>query len=200
MSGNIVERKLREWTEGKSREEARTAIFRKIRDIPYAVIPELNNPKKYHGILKLNRGSCTPKHFLLCYMYQKMGLEVLYAVYPFRWSDFGAVYPPELQELAAAMPISYHLACKVDISGKLVLVDATIDSALQTIGLPVNKEWDGFSDTLLAVNPCGEEQLYHPSEAHFMQPATIDEKSLTFYNRLNSWLEKIRGQATRLQL
>lgn len=192
MSVNIVERKLHEWAQGKSSEDTRIAVFYKIRDIPYAVIPELNNPRRYHDILELNRGSCTPKHFLLCHIYQKIGLEVLYAVYPFRWSDFGAVYPPELQELAAVMPISYHLACKVDIAGKLVLVDATIDPALQKIGLPVNKEWDGFSDTLLAVNPCGEEQLYHPSEAYFLQPAIIDEKSLAFYSRLNSWLEKTR--------
>ncbi len=193
MATDIVDRKLREWTHGKSAKDARITIFYKIRDIPYAVIPELNDPERYKDVLKLNRGSCTPKHFLLYYMYQKIGLEVLYAVYPFRWSDFATIYPPELQELAETMPLSYHLACKVDMDGKLVLVDATIDPALQKIGLPVNKRWDGFSDTLLAVNPCGEEQLYHPSEVRFMQLPITDEKSLAFYNRLNLWLEEIRG-------
>ncbi|MBM3119226.1 MAG: hypothetical protein FJ006_06685 [Chloroflexi bacterium] len=193
MATDIVDRKLHDWTRGKNAKDARISIFYKIRDIPYAVIPELNDPERYVDILKFNRGSCTPKHFLLCYMYQKIGLEVLYVVYPFRWNDFEAVYPPELQRLADAMPISYHLACKVDIDGKLVLVDATIDPALQKIGLPVNKKWDGLSDTLLAVNPCGEEQLYHPSEIHFMQPPTADEQSLAFYNRLNVWLKDTRG-------
>jgi hypothetical protein len=80
----------------------------------------------------------------------------------------------------------------VDIDGRLVLIDATLDPALQKVGLPVNEEWDGIRDTLLAVNPCGEEQLYHPSEAHLMQSRVADEKSLAFYNELNSWLEKVR--------
>lgn len=193
MDTNIVDLKLYEWTRGKSAKDARITIFYKIRDIPYAVIPDLNDPERYIDILKLNKGSCTPKHFLLCYMYQKIGLEVLYAVYPFRWSDFETVYPSELQKLADAMPLSYHLTCKANIDGNLVLVDATVDPALQKIGLPVNQKWDGLSDTLLAMNPCGEEQLYHPSEAHLMLSPTADDKSLAFYNRLNLWLEDIRG-------
>ena len=189
---DVVNRKVHEWTRGKSTKDARITIYYKIRDIPYAVIPELNDSKQYIHILALYRGSCTPKHFLLCDMYQRIGLEVLYAVYPFRWDEFAFLYPPELRRLAKAMPIGYHLACKVDIDGRFILIDATLDSALQKIGLPVNKEWDGIRDTLLAVNPCGEEQLYHPSEAHSMQPRITDEKSLAFINGLNSWLEKLR--------
>jgi hypothetical protein len=189
---DVVDHKVHEWTHGKQAQDARIAIYYKIRNIPYAVIPELNDPRQYVRILDFKRGSCTPKHFLLCDMYRKMGLEVLYAVYPFRWGDFGTIYPPELQELAEAMPVSYHLACKADINGNLVLVDATLDPALEKLGLPINKRWDGFTDTLLAVNPCGEEQLYHPSEACFMEPQKIDEKSSAFYTALNSWLETIR--------
>ena len=189
---DIVDRKLHEWTRGKSAKDARITIYYKIRDMPYAVIPELNDSKQYIHILELNRGSCTPKHFLLCDMYQRIGLEVLYVIYPFRWDKFAFLYPPELRRLAKAMPISYHFACKVDIDGKFILVDATLDPALQKVGLPVNKEWDGIRDTLLAVNPCGEEQLYHPCEARSMQPGITDEKSLAFINGLNSWLEKLR--------
>jgi len=189
---DIVDRKLNEWTRGESAKDARITIYYKIRDIPYAVIPELNDSEQYIHILALGRGSCTPKHFLLCDMYQRIGLEVLYAVYPFRWDEFASLYPPKLRRMAKAMPISYHLACKVNIDGKFVLVDATLDSALQKIGMPVNREWDGTTDTLLAVNPSGEEQLYHPSEARTMRPGITDEKSLAFINELNSWLEKLR--------
>ena len=189
---DIVDRKLHEWTRGKSAKDARITIYYKIRDIPYAVIPELNDSEQYIHILEFNRGSCTPKHFLLCDMYQRIGLELLYAVYPFRWDEFALLYPPELRRLAKAMPIGYHLACKVDIDGRFILVDATLEPALQKIGLPVNREWDGIRDTLLAVNPCGEEQLYHPSEARSIQPGITDEKSLAFINGLNAWLEKLR--------
>jgi len=195
MSG-LLEQRFREWTQGKNGVEARVSIYQRIRDIPYAVIPELVDAERYVDILKLWKGSCTPKHFLLCNMFQRLGLLVLYVVYPYRWDDFKSYYPPRLKRLAEELPTSYHLACKVDIDGELVLVDATLDSALtnqalERFGLTVNKEWDGVSNTSLPMNPCGEEQLYHPSEAYLMQ-ARYDEKQLAFYRELNSWFEEIR--------
>jgi len=191
-----VDEKFREWTRGKNAVQARISIYRRIRDIPYAVVPELNDAERYVDILNLGRGSCTPKHFLLGNMFQRLGMLVLYAVYPFRWDDFGTYYPPRLRQLAEELPTSYHLTCKVDIDGQLVLVDATLDSALmkqalERFGLTVNREWDGVSNTLLPMNPCGEEQLYHPSEAYLMQ-ARYDEKQLAFYRELNSWFEDVR--------
>lgn len=71
------------------------------------------------------------------------------------------------------------------------MVDVTLDLALKKLGLPVNENWDGKSHTLLPMRPCGEEQLYHPSEAHSLQ-AQPDEKSLAFYWELNLWLEEVR--------
>ncbi len=74
-----------------------------------------------------------------------------------------------------------------------MLVDATIDTALAAIGLPVNRNWDGFSDTLPAVEPAGEEQLFHPSEASSTSNPLTDEAHLEFFQRLNSWLDEVRG-------
>ena len=181
----IAEKKLRNGL------GARVAIFEKIRDIPYAIVPELNDAQRYLEILTLGKGSCTPKHFLLCSMYQQLGLSVLYAVYPFRWADVEVPYPPELRRLAEALPMSYHLACKVEIEGRLVLVDATLDRALEQMGLAVNKDWDGLLDMQLPMNPSGEEELYHPSEASSLR-AQPDEARLAFYNALNRWLEEMR--------
>ena len=191
---DIVEGKFREWVQGKNPREARVAIFNRIRDIPYAIIPGLNDPKQYVRMLELNRGSCTPKHFLLCNMFQSLGLQVLYAVYSYRWDEFENLYPPELRKAANEMPAGSHLACKVDIDGKLVLVDATLDPALAVVGLPVNKEWDGVSDTLLPVKPIGEEQLYYPSEANLIQVQQPDQRTMAFYNGLNAWMDLLRGR------
>ncbi|MEW6034555.1 MAG: hypothetical protein AB1603_06850 [Chloroflexota bacterium] len=188
----IVEERLREWVRGRDARVARVSIFEGIRDIPYAVVLELVDWQQYAEVLRLNRGSCAPKHFLLCDMYQRLGMMVLYAVYPFRWDEVGIDYPPGVRSLARALPLSYHLACRVEIQGRLVLVDATLDPALERLGLPVNKGWDGVSDTLLAVTPCGEEQLYHPSEACLMPPRPDDQGSILFYRELNSWLEEVR--------
>ena len=128
-------------------------------------------------------------------MFQRLSMTVLYVVYPFQWGNRAEVledFPERLMRLAQEQPVSHHLACKVEINGKLVLVDATLDSPLKKINLPVNLHWDGFSDTLMAIEPCGEEQVYHPSEAHLMQPRNDDEKSLEFYNELNLCLEQVR--------
>jgi len=191
VMAEMLDEKFRQWAQGKNTAQARVSIYEKIRDIPYAVVPQLVDAERYVDILKHGKGSCTPKHFLLCNMYQRLGMLVLFAVYPFRWHELGIDYPPRLRRLAEAVPTSYHLACRVDIHGELVLVDATLDPALERLGLPVNKDWDGISNTLLPVNPCGEEQLYHPSEAYLIQ-ARYDEESLTFYNELNRWLEEVR--------
>ncbi len=189
---DIVEDYFREWIQGKNLKDSMIAVFNKIRDIPYAIIPDLNDPVGFAKILTRNRGSCAPKHFLLCAMFQKLGLQVLYTVYPFRWDEFENIYPSDLRELARDMPVSHHIACKVDIGGRLVLVDATLDPALEVLGLPVNKDWDGINDTQLPVKPCGEEQLYHPTEARRIQTGQPDEVALAFYYGLNSWLESLR--------
>lgn len=195
-----IDDKFAEWVSGLSLNQARINIFNKIRDIPYAIIPELNDPNQYIRILELNRGSCTPKHFLLYHMYHRLGLEVLYTVFPFRWDEFEYLYPAELKQLAGNMPAAHHLACKVEIDEKLVLVDATLDPALAAVGLPVNTEWDGISATLLPIVPCGEEQLYHPSEAHLMLSNYIDQSSLAFYNGLNLWMESLRVKNSNLRV
>ena len=188
----IIDLKFCEWTEGKGSLEARISIFEHIRDIPYATIPRIISAQHYAEILTLGKGSCTPKHLLLADMFEQLGITVLLAVYPFRWADVEIDLPPSLQERVESLPDDYHLACRAEIGGNLVLVDATVDLALEMLGLPVNREWDGVSDTLLAVEPSGEEQLYHPSEAMFINNVSIDAAHLAFFDELNSWLDEVR--------
>ncbi|MDM8000011.1 MAG: hypothetical protein QUS33_08435 [Dehalococcoidia bacterium] len=186
-----IDQKFMEWTGGRSEVESRISVFEKIRDIPYAVIPEINSAKSYSRMLTVRKGSCTPKHFLLRDMYERMGLPVLYVVYPFRWRDLEVDYPAHLRRLAEVMPVSYHLACKVEICGRLVLVDATVDRALKKLGLPVNENWNGYDEMVLPVTPVGEEQLFHPAEVRDYR-ARYDAASLEFFDRMNAWLERIR--------
>ncbi len=189
---NIVEQRFNDWTRGKDALAARIAIFNGIRNIPYAIIPELNDANNYVNILKQNRGSCTPKHLLLCSMYQRLKLEVVYVVYHYRWDAFNDLYPPELKELATEMPLGNHLACKVDIEGKLTLVDATLDPALGKAGLSVNYTWDGVSDTALPILPIGDEEIFHPAEATVIKEASLNKQTQTFYDGLNDWMDKLR--------
>ncbi len=194
LAGSIVDEKFDQWTRGKDAVAARISVFEGIREIPYAVIPHLIDAERYIEILSLGRGSCSPKHFLLCEMFRRLGLLTLFVVVPFRWGERAEVVadsPERLLELADQMPLSHHLACRVEIEGRLVLVDATLDSALAGAGMPVNLDWDGFSDTQLPMTPLGPEEIFHPSEAYLMKPRT-DAASLAFYDELNARLEDAR--------
>jgi hypothetical protein len=191
---NIVDKKFNEWTQGLDPLQARISVFRHVRDIPYAVVPSIMDYRNYRNILKIGHGSCSPKHFLLCEMFQRLGLPVLYVVYPHRWDEIAKImgeYSTRLEEMALALPVTRHLACKVEINDRLVLVDATFDLSLQKAGFTVNTGWDGKSDMLLPVTPCGGEEWYCPSEARLMKPS-LEPQFQVFYPELNRFLEQMR--------
>jgi hypothetical protein len=188
----LVDRAFLEWTSGKNPLEARITIFEKIRDIPYAIIPEISNADNFPRILDIGKGSCTPKHLLLASMFERLGITVLLVVYPFRWPSVEMEVPQEINNTLATLPDDHHMACKALINERLVLVDATVDPALEKLGLPVNKSWDGMNDTLLAVEPSDEEMLFHPSEASMINKIMVDPVHIEFYDRFNSWLDDIR--------
>jgi hypothetical protein len=84
-------------------------------------------------------------------MYRKLGYEVFYATFPFLWNDTDLFYSPKLRQLATSLPVAHHLACRVRIKNRWVLVDATWDLLLKRAGFPVNENWDGEAETLGAV-------------------------------------------------
>ncbi len=194
VAADLMERKFHEWTDGLDAMGARINVFEKVRDIPYAVVPSLISYKHFPDIINMGQGSCTPKHFLLCHMFQRLGVTVLYAVYPYRWEDLDIDYPRSLRSMTLSLPTGYHLACRVESSARMALVDATVDLPLKSLGLPVTEHWDGLSDTVLPIKPCGDEQLYHPSEAPLME-FEADEASLAFYAAMNGWLAAFRKTA-----
>ena len=191
---NIVDKKFNEWTQGLDPLQARISVFRHIRDIPYAVVPSIMDYRGYRNIFKEGKGSCSPKHFLLCEMFHRLGLPVFYVVYPHRWEEIAKImgeYSERLEKMARALPVTRHLACKVEINDRLVLVDATFDLSLQKAGFTVNTGWDGKSDMLLPVSPCGAEEWYCPSEARLMK-TSLDPQFQVFYPELNRFLDQMR--------
>ncbi|MFH1665572.1 MAG: hypothetical protein ABIA77_05460 [Candidatus Omnitrophota bacterium] len=196
----IVSKKFKEWTEGASASGAVKRIFREIRDIPYAVVPELFSLKKGPaGMLSLNKGFCVPKHYLMGMMYEKLGVDVTYCTFEFYWKDMDVDYPPGLRKLTEGLPATYHLACGVMAGGRRVLADATWDVSLKKAGFPVNVKWDGKSDTACAVKPLGKfvhedaderDRVFEKKMADY----SLAEKLMLyrFSRELNVWLEDLR--------
>jgi len=197
-----VEAAFREWTQGRDPLAARISLFGHVRDIPYAVIRDIRNSGSGPSeLLRGMRGSCTPKHFLLGRLFERLGLEIRYATYPFSWDDPDIRYPDEIRELAAALPTEYHLALKVLIEGSWRLVDATWDLPLKAAGFPVNESWDGVSDTLLAVKPIEEiedrDAQGRDATVKARKSAWTEEdraRERLFVEKLNLWLDSIRNR------
>jgi len=192
---------LKSWTKGLDHSEKHISVFNHVRDIPYALIPELMNP--YTGpqdMLACQKGSCSPKHFLLGKMFQLLNIPVRYVSFVFSWKDQALTWPAGLKRKAAKLPPDYHLACKAYIRGQWRLLDATWDTPLKAAGAEVNDFWDGKSDTVNAVKPL-ERIMHDNAEARmryvFSRESLFSEENNLarekFGLALNDWLEKIRA-------
>jgi transglutaminase-like putative cysteine protease len=204
VASEAVQRAFLEWTKGLSDRNARVNIFNQIRDIPYAVVPEINNPVDGpEGLLKCMRGSCGPKHFLLGRMFKMLRVPVQYVTYPFSWNVKSVAYPPELRKLTETVPIGHHLACEARIENEWVIVDATWDRPLARVGFPVNENWNGVSGTKLAVEPLGGVVHENPKgRVSFAQTPksswTANDHARTDYfaSVLSNWLEDVRRNSS----
>jgi len=196
----VIDDKFEKWTKGLGDKEKRISIFNHIRDIEYAIVPGTRNysngPEK---ILKLNRGSCTPKHFLLGMMLERIKIPIKYVTYPYSWNDPKISYPKELAVLAKKLPTEYHLACKAFIENRWVNIDATWDIGLKKPGFPVNENWDGVSNTQNAVTSIDEIIHENAAERELFVTEKLEKRTdeqnndvKQFIAAFNDWLDKER--------
>lgn len=189
MNGNtLYSSLLQEWTKGLLKEESLISVFTHIRDIPYAIVPEWNDSDDIiRRMVTENKGWCGPKHHLLAWMFQQLGVRTRYRYIPFRWQDQPFHYPESITILFPDLPSSVHLCLEVFLAGEWKLIDATWDPRLKRAGFPINT-WDGGSETMPAV-------CEHTNEPHLTQ-RTHDNREvrITFVRRFNAWLESIREE------
>lgn len=203
MDRDIVLETFENWTAGLDAVAARVSVFERIRDIPYALAPELVDPLLGPpGILRKGEGSCSPRHFLLGRMFEMLDMPLRYVTYTCELIDQGIAMPPRLADLAASLPLEYHVNCDALIDGRWVMVDATWDPPLERADFPVNMTWDGRSDTLNAVKPI--DRIVHESAAERDEyvramEAGYNEAESAAYSRFvedfNAWLLEVRRGA-----
>ncbi len=175
------------------------ALFEKIRNIPYIIEKTLLDPRSEPtAILKLNRGSCSPKHYLLGTMYEEMGLKVKYLSYKFTWNDdrFLKIFPEDLALLAKDFPMLDHFNIEVLINNKWTLVDASFNPELKQLGFLINENWDGVKDQTNAFTPLDrKEHATAWNYASYMQQerdkmsSEQKVKAGKFVERFNAWVE-----------
>ena len=157
-------------------------LFTQIRDIPYRI--PLSK--------KEADDCCNGKAIRLKKALEEIGYECRYRVCEFRWSDLDL--PKELLEIPH-QDLSTHVYLEVNIDDKWVNVDPSWDSELKAI-LPVN-DWDGKSDTIIAVKPL---KLYSLEESAEIMAESEKGQGLEgelgvsgeFFKAFNEYLENNR--------
>jgi hypothetical protein len=89
------------------------------------------------------------------------------------------------------LPVAYHLACRVQLGCRWILVDATWDPPLAKAGFPVNDYWDGCAETRCAVKPLTfhVQQLITNPKKIDPNYRLIDEESCELMSEKNHWNE-----------
>ena len=158
------------------------SIFLKIRDIPYSIPLDFNEEDN----------CCSGKSTKLVSLFQNNGFKARLRVCVFLWEDLHL--PPEVIEIPHDKDCT-HTYAEVYLNKKWVRVDATWDPELRK-AFHIN-DWDGVSDTSLAVRPI---KTFSPKRSaeimqHQSKQAIDDDLSRNreFYRGLNAWFEKIRN-------
>ena len=161
MDYSVIENILKNWEIKSDSVTNRVALFEKVRDIPYFIEKSLLDPRQHPTeILTTNRGSCSPKHYLLGLMYERIGLDARYISQKFSWNDATLLnlFPDDLKKFASKFPVIQHFNLEVFIENEWVLVDATFDLELKKLGFKINEKWDGFSNQNNAFTTWGSKQ------------------------------------------
>lgn len=152
-------------------------LFKRVQNIPYFLFKHRDSKK----LFKLNKGCCAEKAIWLGNKLKDMNIPVKYYLIKFKWEDLPI--PKEIIKLKKKGS-GYHLALKAKVDNKWIWIDPTWDPGLEKGGFPVTKNWNGKTNTKLAIKPLKIEEF----EPH--DPSNIELTEFT--KTLNKYLDKIR--------
>lgn len=155
-------------------------LYNKVQEIPFYCLEDRDTDL----LLQKNKGSCSEKHLFLGSEFEKLGILVKYILIKFDWNDLPI--PKEIIKKKDSS-IGLHLALKIKIKNKWIYVDATWDPKLEKIGFPVTKNWNGETDTKLAVRP---KEIIELNKKPAKRVKVSENKE--FFKLLNKWLGEQR--------
>jgi hypothetical protein len=165
--------------------------FTFVRDIPFRMPLSVGDP--YY--------TCDSKHVILKTLLSSLGLKVRYALCRFSWNSLDM--PESLKQIPHEDVTHVYLEVYNKEQATWMTVDATCDKGLAS-KLPVS-EWDGRSDTIIAVKPIENLKPIENQEGFdkWLDLPSIDtwlslpldspsKVNGQFYKALNKWVESIR--------
>lgn len=207
LSASEAEEILAEWKIGDLElEEKIIKIFEKVRDIKFGHIGSRDPLEIY----KAGKGTCSGKNFLLRELYKAVGLKTKDIICLQRWKDlswfpddeYGLVdFPEELiQKLNEKEIVDFHNYLLVEIDGKWIQVDVTIDKELLELGFRTEIDWDGRSSMPLCfvgshkVWDCGDSGAEKKAELTAELPQSIQTARNDFLSSLTAWIDEWRKE------
>lgn len=168
-------------------------VYHAVRKIPYGSTGE-RDPVK---VIANNLGSCSGKHILLRDLLREVGWEAE-IITMFTYFNRGIPSHPAMPTDIRAMiedddVCDFHQYVRVRIGKDWRKLDATWHDALIPYGFPVNRDWKGEGDTVLAATPIREypavEDLIARKE-QLLTELTAEQRELRakFFKRLTEWM------------
>ena len=168
-------------------------IYHAVRKIPYGSTGE-RDPKK---VIANNLGSCSGKHILLRDLLREVGWEaeiITMFTHFNRGVPSHPAMPVDLRAMIDGEDVcDFHHYVRVRTREGWHKLDATWHDALISYGFPVNRDWEGHSDTVLAATPIREfpavEDLVAWKEQLLTQLTPEQRKFRSkFFTRLTEWM------------
>jgi len=156
-------------------------LFKRVQNVPYFLFRHRDSKK----LFSLNKGGCAEKAIWLGNKLKEMDIPVKYYRIEFKWEELPI--PKEIIKIkkkGSEHHLAHHLALKAKVNNKWIWIDPTWDPGLEKGGFPVSKNWNGKTNTKLAVKPLKIEEF----EPH--DPSNINLTEFT--KALNKYLDKMR--------
>ena len=168
-------------------------VYHAVRRIPYGSTGE-RDPVK---IIANNLGSCSGKHILLRDLLRETGrgAEVITMFTHFnRGIPVHPAMPDDLRAMVEGPDVcDFHHYVRVRTGRRWIKLDATWHDALIPYAFPVNQQWKGEGNTMLAATPLKEYPAVEDLAAWKVQlltELTSEQRELRarFFRRLTEWM------------